>query len=264
MIKQYRNSDIARFSDKKKKKSQKRGRKSQAWIQGALARLAETKQVALGLSPGVEIMVTNNSTTFNAYSSLRELVSACYAAVQGASAKTWAQGALNAIMPNATSGTAAAGTPVWGWRIRLTGSVNNFAARPIQIDVGVLANSAGGVLSCPSPVLTLVVYAPKAPCDIIVLSPSNAGGAATVVRGQNAEVIATSTSSSYPGILIANISDANTFGIVESLNARDLIARPQLLKGLHDDDDGDDDEDNFGDFSSEAYEGVRDDNFGSN
>lgn len=197
-----------------------------AWMHRGLSLLSRTKQLAAAMSRGVEVNVTNASMLQHGYSSMRELASAAMIATGGESRKDYRQGALNANVSNVLSGASAlAGITVFGWRIRLTGSFNNFSYRPVTIQIGPVLNTAG-VFTVPNPVLTVVVTPMVLPADIFVLSPANAGGLATIYGGTQAETLVTLTTSARNGVVIESIGEANTFGIIETLTQRDLIARP--------------------------------------
>jgi hypothetical protein len=144
--------------------------------------------------------------------------------VQGESRKSFVQGNLNSNLFNVTAGTATAGIATFGWRIRLTASQLNFAFRPFIIDIGPVLNTAG-VLTIPTPVITFAVQARRMPVDIFVISPANAAGLATIVPGVQDEIVAAAATTLRSGVLIRTISDASTFGVIETLNARDLVSR---------------------------------------
>jgi hypothetical protein len=114
---------------------------------------------------------------------------------------------------------------VFGWRLRVTASMLNFDFRPILVDIGPILNT-GGTLTVPNPVVSLALVTRKLPIDMIVISPANAGGQATIVAGQQDEVIATTTTSATNGISVRSLGTATVFASFESLNARDLVGRP--------------------------------------
>jgi hypothetical protein len=193
--------------------------------------MAATRQLAVSATPMTELIILNASTPFHGYKGLRELVTACFAAVQGEARKTLVTGSLGANLFNATAGAALAGIPTFGWRIRLTSSQLNFAFRPFIIDIGPILNTAG-VLSIPTPVITFAVQPRRLPVDIFVISPANAAGLATIVPGMQDEVILTPLLSSRSGVLIRSMADATQFGIIETLNARDLLSRASSFNEL--------------------------------
>lgn len=202
-----------------------RGSANKAWLQDALHEMAKTGAVAMSLTPYCEIAVQNASATFHGYASPDELITSCLAAVQGEARKDTRSSNLNANAANVTDGTAAAGIPVFGWRLRLTGSALNFAYRPFIIDVGPILDTAGA-FSVPTPVITFAAIARRLPVDILILSPANAGGLMTIVPGTQADVIATTTTTSRSGVVVRTLSDTTQFAVFETLNARDLISRP--------------------------------------
>jgi hypothetical protein len=176
--------------------------------------------------------------------------------VQGESRKSFAQGNLSANFSNIANGTAAPGIPVFGWRIRLTASVLNFAYRPILIDVGPVLNTAG-VFTVPTPIVSLAVQGRRLPIDVFIISPANAAGLATIVPGVQDEVIATTTTTVRNGIVIRTLADANTFAVIETLNARDLVTRGTAFGALCADEDGDFEAPTLSD-SEGLYSGIRD------
>lgn len=236
-----------------------RSSSGQAWLQGMLRMIIASRQLVVSATPLTELVITNASTPFIGYRSMRELVTACYSAVQGESRKSYVQGSLNGTLVNIANGTAAAGIPVFGWRIRLTASVLNFAYRPILIDIGPILNTGGTVFTVPNPVVSFAVQSRRLPVDIFVISPANAAGLATIVPGTQDDITATTTTTARSGVLIRTLSDANTFGIIETLNARDLVARATSFGELCASDE-DDDEVGPGTSSDEEgfYSGIRD------
>jgi hypothetical protein len=234
-----------------------RGSANEAWLQEVLAKMASSRQLAMSETPMTEIVVTNAAATFHAYSSLKELMTACYAAVQGESRKSFASGALSASLFNMTAGTAAAGIKTFGWRLRFTASQLNFAFRPISVNIGPILNTAG-VLSIPSPVLSFQFISRRMPVDIIVISPANAAGLATITQGSQDDVVLTTTTSANNGVQVVSLADANTFATIETLNARDLIARPTQLLGNSSSDAVYDDDERYGSGGSQPFGGIRD------
>jgi len=160
-----------------------------SWMRRVLQTSARTRALAVAATPHTEIVVTNASTTFHGYSSMRELGASCLAAVQGAAAKSISSGAADATLRSTTTagaGTSTAGTTVFGWRLRVAGSLTNFNYRPVEVNVGkVLTSGANpGVVTIPTPILSLQLFARRLPLDVFILSVENAGGLATVSPGQ--------------------------------------------------------------------------------
>jgi hypothetical protein len=211
----------ARFADFPQ---QYRSASNQMWLQEMIRNMAANRQLVVSATPLTELVILNASTPFHGYRSQRELVTACFSAVQGESRKSFVQGNLNSNLFNVTAGTATAGIATFGWRIRLTASQLNFAFRPFIIDIGPVLNTAG-VLTIPTPVITFAVQARRMPVDIFVISPANAAGLATIVPGVQDEIVAAAATTLRSGVLIRTISDASTFGVIETLNARDLVSR---------------------------------------
>lgn len=230
------------------------------WLIPGLRKMVETKAVAVALQREVNITVVNASLQQHGYQSMDELVTAFIAASQGDGAKDVRQGALNANVSNMLDAAASPGIDVAAWRLRLTASDLNFAKRPIFVSIGRVLNTAG-VFSVPNPVVRFVVYANRAPADIIVLSPSNANGLATIIRGTQAESFPTTVTSARNGVVIENLGDANTFGIIESLNSRDLIAHPKAGQEIKAGDFNTSIHDMFSD-NGEEEEGEEPDMFG--
>jgi len=195
------------------------------WVIPAIQAMVNSKAVAVAFQPRVNITIVNQSLQQHGYTNQKELVTAMVAACQGDGNKSVLTGALNANVSNIINGTAAPGFDVAAWRIRLTASMLNFAFRPIFVNVGPVLNTAG-VWTCPNPVIRFIVLAERAPVDILVLSASNANGLATVVRGVSGETTATTTTTTRNGVVVESLGDANTFAMIESINARDLIAHP--------------------------------------
>lgn len=211
-------------------KSGYRGSANRSWLTNAFQAMIATKQFAVTLTPYSEIAVTNASAVQHGYSSLRGIITGAQAAVRGAANKDIQSAALSAAVFNVTAGAAATGIRTFGWRLRLTASALNYAYRPFIVDVGPVLNTAG-VLSIPSPVVTFAVISRRMPCDVIVLSPSNAAGLLTIVEGTQAEVVAAAATTTNNGISVRSLGDANSFAVFETLNARDLISRPTQLVG---------------------------------
>lgn len=213
-----------------------------SWIAAAMAAVAASRQVALAMTPDCELTLLNDSAVFHGYSDLSQLLTACYAATNGAVGKVLGAAdtndtALSLSLPLSMapgtdglfSGVAAAtatnGQRVFGWRLRLTGSLTNFSFRPIQVDVGRVTGAAGPVQTIASPVLSIAVVPRKLPVDLIVLSVANAGGLMSVTEGQSGYGSGASGTSAFNGLVIRGTSDSNVFGTIESLNARDLMDR---------------------------------------
>jgi len=228
------------------------------WILGALNKMATTRQAVLALTPNCEIAVDNASAVFHGYGSLRELYTACTAVCQGSAQKSvgaaLSGNTTGLVSAQAMSGAAFAVTnktiaasdtnTVFGWRVRITAAVTNFAYRPVRVQVGTVVASATALAAPTSPVLSFLVIPRKLPVDVIVLSVSNAAGYFTVVPGFINNSLGTTLS--VQTICSPDTVDANTFVSFESLNARDLISRSTAANY--------DQENDF----LEGYEGIRD------
>jgi hypothetical protein len=204
-----------------------RGSQNEAWLTKAVRAMTACKQIALSLTPNTEIVVVNNSCLYHSYVTQQELGTALMTAARGESRKSLsptAGGALSANVFNCTAGAAAAGFAVFGWRLRVTASALNFDFRPILVDIGPVLNAAG-VLSIPTPVVTLALLTRKLPIDVILVSPANAGGQATIVAGQQDEVVLAGATTASNGISVRSLGLATVFASFESLNQRDLNTR---------------------------------------
>jgi hypothetical protein len=186
--------------------------------------MVQSKQVAVAATPHTEISVTNASFAEHGYQSMRELVGAIVAVTQGSARKSYASGPLSANVLNVTAGAAAAGFSTFGFRLRITASHLNWAFRPILVDIGPVLNTAG-TLSIPAPVISMALLSRRLPIDVFILSPSNAAGYGTVSLGTQDDVVLAGATTVGNGVLVRTLADATTFAIIESLNARDLIAR---------------------------------------
>jgi hypothetical protein len=233
-----------------------RGTGVDSWLKNVIDMMVSSRQVAVAATPGTEIEVQNASAVYHGYKSVHEFRSACLAAVQGAADKETRSGALSAAVTCVNNGTAAAGFDVFGWRLRLTASQNNYAFRPFIVDVGPVLNTAG-VFTVPSPIITFAVYSQRLPCDLFVVSPANAGGLATIRPGTHNQTTATTQTTTQNGILVRTLADANTFAVISSLNARDLVSRAGAW-GCADEEDSE--EDFLG--GTEVYPGIRDEDEG--
>lgn len=211
------------------------------WLTNVLNEFVRTRQVAISMTPYVEIAVNNASALMHGYSGLTTLLDAANAAVQGNvskgfSANSGVAAAVNGISNplnttdqfsvggvNAATGTA--GAVVFGWRVRLTGSLTNWAYRPIQMSIGQPTVTAGAITQV-APVFSCIIVARRLPVDIFVLSPSNAGGVFSISPGRSSDILGNNdTLAAFNIVKVTNLSDANTFVTFESLNARDLMSR---------------------------------------
>ena len=211
-----------------------------SYIYDIMSKMVQNRQFAVALTPDTSLINNDNRFMFHGYNSLGEMTTAAQAVVQGNSVKrisanTGAAGIANVLsLPlsadafscggvNAATGTPAA--TVYGWLIKLTGSINNFSYRPIQIDIGP-PTVALGVVTLPTPVVSLAVQTARLPCEIFILSPSNASGVATLRPGRSASILGTNDSQGDFNIAaVRSIADANTFVSFESVNAMDLASR---------------------------------------
>lgn len=199
----------------------------QPWVAPHLKAIAAKRQIALALTDATELNVVNESALFHGYSSLRELVTACYVAANGNPYKNYQRGTLSANLSSCpaavTSGRADIFT--WGWRLRITASSLNFTFDLITFKVGPVTNTAGVFdVSATNLVLEVATLPRRLPLDIFVLSPANAAGLMTVVPGAQNQAVTAGNTSTRPGIVIMAV-DANTKGVIETLNQRDLTAR---------------------------------------
>lgn len=239
----------------------------QPWLLPYFEQMVQTRQIISSLTPLTEIVLGNASAVFHGYSTVQQLYTACQSVINGAPEK--AQGvagasdtdltvsaAMNVRRYTSCVGTAAlVGTPCFGWKMRVTASYNNFAFRPIKINVAKLQNVGGSInaVTTASAIATYYVRARRLPVDIIILSPGNAGGIFTITPGVMNERLTTGSTSNSVGLEI-EIIDANTFVEVESLNARDLVQRtvlPAVQDAVYDHGD-----DPHG--SQPMYPGIRD------
>lgn len=213
-----------------------------SWIATAMSAIAASRQVALAMTPECEVALLNDSAVFHGYSNLSELLTAAYAATGGAVAKVMGVADTNdtslvlsaalsmapgsdGLFSGYAGATASEGTAVFGWRVRLTGSLTNFSFRPLQIDVGKVTGGVGPVQTIASPVLSIAVIPRKLPVDLIVLSVANAGGLMSITAGGSGTVSGTSGTSTRNGLVVRGASDSNIYATIESLNARDLMDR---------------------------------------
>lgn len=197
------------------------------YVQRALALMASTGYAVISLRERQQIEIDGNSVWSHNYSTIARIMSACTAAVQGSATRQRANGPLNVAVASVVAGTAAAGVPVFGWRVRIDGSKNAYANQPVTVDVGPISRDAGTVLSVPNPVLTFTMYGQEY-LDALVLAVGNAGSIATIVPGVSGQAIAASTTTSAPGCLIRPLDASTgpvTFGQVIGLNERDLHAK---------------------------------------
>jgi hypothetical protein len=227
----------------------KRPRNSVSWLRAAVALAVRTGDTAVSFSPRTEIVLTNGASVKHAYASTRAFVTACYSAVQGAGDKVFGAADTNDVALTASglpltgdvfSSIAApifgGGTAVFGWHVRLSGSITNWPYRMVRLDVGRLTGAAGPVQTMdPANIVAsyqVISYSPLV--DLFILSVGNAGGQMTIVPGvmnQGSGVANIASANS----VAARLVDANTFANFESLNARDFISR--LSPGIRRNDD---------------------------
>lgn len=251
-----------------------------SWLLKGLKAMADSRQVAVSLTPHAEIVVLNNSLITHGYSGLKELYTACSSAVAGSFRKSVVSNDLGgSTLPVASAAPIAAdgqkvstfrsvqsvagnttvdgqpgvtaidaGFAVFGWRVRLAGSVTNFSFTPLRIDVGLPSITGGGAapttnqnvapatLTAANTVLSLIVFPRRTPVDLLILSVGNAGGVATVVPGLCDQVVAysaTATTATQNHCIVNSdyaVQNASMFATIESLNSRDLIARSPAPK----------------------------------
>jgi hypothetical protein len=233
------------------------------WLKRAISALAHTKQVALSLTPDTDLVVLNNSAVLHGYQKKAGLDTSMLAACQGESRKSVGAADTNdtaltpgglALSADVFSGIANAtfseGIAVFGWRIRVTGSFNNFAYRPLQIDVGTILGAAGPVQTMPAAnvVLSLLAFPKRLPVDLLVLSVSNGAGLFSVVPGSMQSQSGVANTTTRNGIAARSLADANTFATFEGLNQRDLIARFGSCDGVLDEEEED----------APVFSGIRD------
>lgn len=202
-----------------------------SWLTPFMQRLANTRQLAMSLTPYCELQIMNASALYHSYTSAQSLVSACMTAVAGENRKQVTNGALSAnlysVAPTGATG-ALANFAAFGWRIRLTASLLNFDYSPFTINIGPVAYSATGAaltITPGTPTFTILATPRRLPVDILVLSASNAAGLATVVAG-SAGVCGTSdlTAVNIPSCWVT-LKSSSFSGVIESLNQRDFISR---------------------------------------
>lgn len=195
------------------------------WIWAALQAMVRSRQLMVSLTPYCEIKVINASAVYHGYKSIGEVQSAAYAAVQGEPQKDVRSAALSANFFSANTGVTSDGIATFGWRLRITASSLNFAYRPIFVDIGPV-NNAAGTLTIPTPVVTIALFPRRLPLDVVVFNVANAAGYFTIRPGRSNNNVDAGVTSAFNGIGIRSLADANTFGVIESLNSRDLITRP--------------------------------------
>jgi len=236
------------------------------WVGEAINKTVQTGDIAVSLTPGVEIVVVNNSALKHIYRNKEAFLTAIYAQVQGSSQKVIGA-ALGAGAALTVSGVALAapifsgifgaaqlaGTPVAGWRIRLAASVTNNAYRVFEVNVGPIVGAAG-LQTIPVPVLQLAIFTRTPAADIIVWSPQNGAGQFALAPGASNTTVLNGVTSAGNGISV-NTIDANTFGDFESINARDLYPRFGAcpVGGALRDEEEDEEEDMY-DLEDEEYD----------
>jgi hypothetical protein len=199
------------------------------WLDEAIYGWVKTRQVAISLTPGVEIVVTNASGVSHGYRDEDALVRAADSATRGNAVKTISTGTLSAPLTSiqATGSGGLVESNVFGWRVRISASINYFNFAPYTISVGLITFGASQAPSISTPVISFNVIARRIPIDILVLSPSNAGGVFTLVPGSSGTVGSSTTNpttTAQSGLLISTAT-SNDSGTIESLNARDLMVR---------------------------------------
>lgn len=231
-----------------------------AWLSEHLLASAKSRVVALSLTPLCEVVVTSRAAIQHGYATVGAIEVAAQSVINGDSGKVIGAGSatasslstsqnLNGAAFSVSAGTAANGTVCFGWRVRLTASMNNWAFRPIQIDVGPALNTTG-TISIPTPVVSMVVLARRLPVDILIYSVSNGNGIFSITPGEIGNVIAASATSTRNAIGVQSLGDSNTFVTFESLNVRDLMARGVMGTTAPDE--------SYASMRDESYAGIRD------
>ena len=227
------------------RRSRRVGRKvrstvSNSGLRAALTKIARTGQIGAALTPRTSIEVINASALQHGYRSIGDLKAAVAAAMQGASGKSLgaATGAVTTGLTTSlvattdvygcyTTASPVPGVPVFGWRVKVSASVLNFAHRTYQVDIGPGVTSAVPALTLPTPVVSLAIDAHNPVAEFVIMSPSNGAGMFTIVPGVQGQGIGASLNSSG-NIVAVRAIDSNTFVTITSINARDLLNRPQI------------------------------------
>lgn len=214
-----------------------RSQVTRSWLLDALGVMAKHGIVAMSLTPGVRIQVTNAGCRLHGYGGPDRLVNACMTAVQGAYRKIYAAyaGGANttpvaAAMDAARWGvgedatTAVEGDFVFGWLCRIAASQLNFRLQTFTVKVGPVT-IAGAQQVMAAPQIELAVTPSRIPIDLIVLSVANAGGIGSVIPGRHGDVYTAAAGSAGRNVIMSDsAADANQFVSFESLNQRDLMA----------------------------------------
>lgn len=274
-----RNATIARLRALKTPNVVRSASNRKPWIEPIMRRIVSTRQIALALTPGTSIASTDNKLLSHGYGNLADIKMACAAAVRGDPTKivrcsTNVAGAglslslpLNTVV-NGSAGVNAspdslAPTSVFGWLVRVSASVNNFAFRGVEISVG-KPSIAAGVITIPSPVISYVISGKGSPCvDVVILSPSNAAGVASIVPGVAGGILGNDNTQITNNVIsIASLGQADLYAQIESLNATDFLLGSQSATVNKDEVadmfDGDNDDGDEADWLTSAYGGMRD------
>lgn len=201
------------------------------WLYGILAAMAQSRVcVASFGKPPAELVPTNSAgAMYLGYNSLPDLVSGCNAAVQGDSDKVFVASLLGANTAYTTIGsvaTATVGTLVFGYRVRIAAPPLTFTSQPVRVQYGYPTLTAGVVsMTAANTILDLQVVPLAMRTDVILMATRNAQGWGTIAPASINNASADNAVSGYRG-LVVTVPTSSTYNItIESLNARDMIAR---------------------------------------
>jgi hypothetical protein len=224
---------------------------SHTWLDHAINASVASGDIAVGLTDGMEIVLTNNSAIKHIYRNKQAFLAAIYAAVQGNQDKpvgasvdnvlgmvrsgvTLARAAVNNTPVAAAAATL--GVPIIGVRARFTGSATNNDYRPFSVDIGRI-QALAGVLTIPSPIASFIVYTRTPTADAVFWIPTPGPGRFALGPGISNSGVPDGTTTTNPGILVQALT-ATTAVEFEGINMRDVY--PHFgpcppASGAHDD-----------------------------
>lgn len=211
-----------------------------SWIYDGLCELAATRMIAASLTPGTEIILTNNATMLHGYPTVDAIITAARAAMRGdpsknimantgaAAAASVLAGPLNVTefsVGGANTALTVLGSRAFAFAVTITGSDLNFTYQPIEITMGP-PSVAAGVVTIPNPNFKWVLKPSALPQQLVFLSVGQGGGYATVKEGRVGDILGNNDNGADFNIMqVTNMSNANIFATFESINERDLLNR---------------------------------------
>jgi hypothetical protein len=191
------------------------------WINPLLSVMAQQRRYAISMDGENQLIVGSTNPLTLAYSTTGDLLQACALAVAGQAAKvngqampatTFFSGPTTLNLPLTTP------TPVFGLRVRLSNSIQNFKFGAYTFNFVTAASTAPVVMA------TITALVRRVPLEFVFLSINNASGLATVVATADPgiQMVPANNQAVVPTAGVADVL------YIETLNQHDLGSSTQV------------------------------------